>query len=193
MKRPSITGGIITAFFLACISGILLHVDSFLFPNTYYSSLRLSLASAAGAYLIYLMLTRKRRRGRLLLIACSALILSAAAASASLFSFIILSVALIWISRSLLWHQSLIAGSLDAALCGTGLLLAVFCWLNTGSVFAAVWSFFLSQSLFVLIPQIRSLAACQENEQSMEKKLSQQFESAHNNAESALSQMMGAV
>ena len=55
-------------------------------------------------------------------------------------------------NRSLLFQRSLIAIGLDGLTSAVGLMFAGYLFSKTGSVPAAFWSFFLLQSLFVLIP-----------------------------------------
>ena len=61
-------------------------------------------------------------------------------------------VTLISVNRSLLFQRSLIAIGLDGLASAVGLMFAGYLFSKTGSVPAAFWSFFLLQSLFVLIP-----------------------------------------
>ena len=56
--------------------------------------------------------------------------------------------------RSLYFHGSLPAAALDLGLVSVGLAAASWAALNTSSLAAALWSFFLVQALFCWIPDL---------------------------------------
>jgi len=195
MKRPSIIGGVIAAFCLAFIAVVLLQVDALFFPYAYYYSLKTSIASITLAYLIYLLWAKKSSHGRILLLFSVCLILGMGYLVLSLTPFILLSMFIIWLSRSLLWHRSFIAAGADGVLCGLGSIFSTFSWLHTGSLFIAIWCFFLLQALFVLIPQrfgleCFGLDTSNESESSKQMQYSEEFTRAHKSAENAIGQMM---
>jgi len=59
---------------------------------------------------------------------------------------------LVSINRSLLFQRSLVAMALDGVTSVTGLIFAGYLFNETGSVVEALWSYFLVQSIFVVIP-----------------------------------------
>ena len=62
--------------------------------------------------------------------------------------------AMIWGTRSLYFHQSLLAAFADLGLCGLGLIGALGAYLHTGSLFLSLWCLFLIQAFFVYIPSL---------------------------------------
>lgn len=66
---------------------------------------------------------------------------------------------LVWLLRCLYAHDSLLAALLDAALNGLALAAALATAVHSGSLFLCLWSFFLVQALYVLIPARGSAAA----------------------------------
>jgi hypothetical protein len=59
---------------------------------------------------------------------------------------------IVWLVRSLYFHNSLVTALLDLGLVGIGLLGGAWALINTGSAAAALWTFFLLQALFSWIP-----------------------------------------
>ena len=68
-------------------------------------------------------------------------------------TLVFVSITLIGIVRSLISYSSVFMSILDGALCFLGLGVAAWAYGATGSAFWAIWCFFLSQSLFALIPE----------------------------------------
>jgi hypothetical protein len=56
------------------------------------------------------------------------------------------------LNRSLLFHRSLVSAAFDGVVSGTGLLFAGYLFSVSGNLVVALWSFFLVQSSFVMIP-----------------------------------------
>ena len=70
----------------------------------------------------------------------------------SLISFLLVQAASIWVVRSMYFHTSVLPALLDLGLVTFGLVATAWAILQTSSVMIAIWCFFLTQSLFVLIP-----------------------------------------
>lgn len=68
-------------------------------------------------------------------------------------------VAMVTLNRLLLFQRSLVAVALDGLLSIAGLMFAGYLFSRTGSVPAALWSFFLLQSVFVMIPRSSSVTS----------------------------------
>ena len=68
---------------------------------------------------------------------------------------VLIQAGLIWLVRSLHFHDSLFTAALDFGLISVGLAAAFWALLNTGSAVAATWTFFLIQALFCLLPTPR--------------------------------------
>ena len=151
MKRPSVLAGISFAFVVAVFAipvwwGLKMAVPFFV-------AFRVITLVGYLAYCVYLLRTAKTRVGALTLATVNSVI-------ALGFSFlpvtnslmVVALVTLISVNRSLLFQRSLIAIGLDGLASAVGLMFAGYLFSKTGSVPAAFWSFFLLQSLFVLIP-----------------------------------------
>ena len=59
---------------------------------------------------------------------------------------------MIWLIRSLYFYNSLFSSFIDLALTILSLMIAVWVWSFSGSLFLSFWCFFLMQALFVFIP-----------------------------------------
>ena len=151
MKRPSVLAGISFAFVVAVFAipvwwGLKMAVPFFV-------AFRVITLVGYLAYCVYLLRTAKTRVGALTLATVNLVIVLG-------FSFLPVTnslmvgalVTLITVNRSLLFQRSLIAIGLDGLASAVGLMFAGYLYSKTGSVPAAFWSFFLLQSLFVLIP-----------------------------------------
>ena len=142
------------------------------------TALRLLAALVSLAYLLYLLRRSPERAGRAVTMAAwtvSAGLLWLAALSLSLYLFAHLL--LLWLARSLYFHQGPLAALADLGLTGLAGTAAVGAWLQSGSLFLAAWCLFLVQALFVLIPRGRGSEPSPEPDR---------FERAHRSAESAL-------
>ncbi len=105
------------------------------------------------AYLVYLLQRARARIGKLVTVAAWALLAAVNwLLPVPLFEQILLLAALTWLVRSLYFHASLISAALDFGLVAVGLAAAAWAVVNTGSLAAALWSFFLLQALFCWIP-----------------------------------------
>ena len=105
------------------------------------------------AYVLFLLMRSRVRRGRVSLLLgwlCAALAI--AVCCPSLLSMAAAHVTLIWLTRALLFHTSLLTALADLAV--SALSLAAACWtlLETGSVFASLWSLGLLQASCALLP-----------------------------------------
>ena len=69
--------------------------------------------------------------------------------------FVIAHVGLIWLARALYYHPGLVPALLDFGLCGFSVIAALATAKQTGSLFLAMWTFFLVQALFIAIPTFR--------------------------------------
>lgn len=151
MRHPKFLHGVGIALMLA-FAGAALHaaMSPFAGPT---GPLRLIVAGTALAYVIYLLAASRIRTGRF---ATFVIWLTAAVAAAylvpSLAAFLLAHTLLIWLVRSLYYRHGLLTALLDAGLSVMALAAAVWAAISTGSVFLALWCFFLVQALFVAIP-----------------------------------------
>ncbi len=151
MKSMSFLRGVGIAFAIALAVSVLFSVLTSV--GSSFAALR-SLVPAAGfAYLLILMARSPHRSGRV------TAILAWAVAAVGLWFFVpgitayfLLHGLLIWAIRSMCWYRSPLSALMDLGLTLMSLAAAVWAGQHTGSLFLSVWSLFLVQSLFVLIP-----------------------------------------
>lgn len=151
MKRPTILAGIAFAFVVA------------VFAMPAWWGLRMALPAALAfrivalsgylAYCAYLLRTAKTRVGALSLAVANLVIGMGLAFLPMTTPTVVVALAiLVVLTRSLLFQRSLVAMALDGVTSLTGLMFAGYLFSETGSVVAALWSYFLVQSVFVVIP-----------------------------------------
>jgi hypothetical protein len=153
MSKPTMLDGVTLAMVisLGAAAGSLL-LGGFI---VYGLLFELLLNGAALAYLIYLLKRSRARIGRVLVIAAWALVSFACwFFDVALLQQVLLQAGLIGLVRSLYFHGSLTGAALDFGLVSAGLAASAWALLNTGSLAAALWSFFLVQALFCWLPQL---------------------------------------
>ena len=151
MKTPGILEGTSVAIIASLASGVLGALLPILVSNA--TSVRIVIASLALAYLLFLLKRSAERSGRvLMMVAWLIVTLGAWILDISLLGFVLSQATTIWIIRSLYFHSSILPTLLDLGLIAFGLTASAWAILQTGSVVLAIWCFFLSQSLFGLIP-----------------------------------------
>lgn len=151
MKRPSLLAGIAFAFVVAIFASPLWWGLKTTLP--FFWAFRLAVLVPYLAYCTYLLLAARARIGIITLSAAN-LILGVALFSLPISNSLVVSTlaALVTLNRSLLFHRSLVSIASDGMVSGLGLLFAGYLFSATGSVPAALWSFFLVQSVFMMIP-----------------------------------------
>lgn len=182
MKAPSLFEGIVVAIGASIGGGIL----TALLPivTSEYTAVRILLSLLAISYLLYLMKRSNERIGRIVMLALWLIVtLGSLLAGTSLIYFALIQIAAIWITRSLYFHASVLPAFLDLGLACFGLVASAWAILQTGSVMAAIWCFFLTQSLFVLIPVFSSNHDTQGCSNPVEQ---DRFQSAHRVARDAV-------
>ena len=151
MKYPGIIDGVMVAVIIALGTGIAtLALGGF---TALGALINLVLPWATLVYLVYLFKRSDARTGRVVAVAAWA----AVSLACWLFDLHVSQQALaqagiIWLVRSLYFHNSLLVALLDLGLVSVGLLAGAWTLINTGSAAAALWSFFLLQSLFCWLP-----------------------------------------
>ena len=188
MKRPSILSGLAFALIATVFAVPVWWGLQTALP--FSLAFRLTLLSASLAYCFYLLRTVQNRVGTLSLatanlvigmVLCCLPVTTPSVAGA-------LAV-VITLNRSLLFHRSLIAIAFDGLVSLLGLILGSYLFAKMGSIPAVVWSFFLVQSLFVMIPRRLSEKAhpfpAREDEEQLDP-----FLRGQRQAEAALKQMM---
>ena len=153
MKKPSILDGVTLAMVIslgAAVTSLLL--GGFI---VYALLFELLLYGASLVYLLYLLKRSEARIGRVLVISAWALIsFGCWFFDVALLQQVLIQAGIIWLVRSLYFHGSLTSATLDFGLVSAGLGASAWAMVNTGSLAAALWSFFLVQALFCRLPQL---------------------------------------
>ena len=175
MKAPGMLEGITLAIGASVAGGVLAALLPILFSE--YASTQILIAGLGLGYLIYLLKRSNERTGRVVMIAFWLVAsLTCMLLEPSLLSTLLVQAALIWIVRSLYFQASVLPALLDLGLVAFGLLASAWAILQTGSVITAIWCFFLTQSLFVLIP---GFASTHDNSRYFNPVEADRFQSAH--------------
>lgn len=178
MRFPSFVEGVAVALVAAATAGLGLAALAWLLPaGTAVPALTSALAAA---YLVYLLYRAPERIGRLVVLAVWCLVtallwLSAAPASVH----ILVQAGLLSLIRALYFHAGPLGALADLGLTGLALTAALGAYLHTGSIVLAVWTLFLAQALFVLIPGRERRGATDADKD--------RFERAYREAEAACS------
>ena len=175
MKTPGIIDGILVAIVISLGAGAAkLLLGGFI---AYSSLFNLVLYAATLVYLIYLLKRSRARIGRVVVIAGWGLTsLACWFFDILLFEQVLIQAGFIWLVRSLYFHGSMISAALDFGLVSIGLAASAWTMVNTASLPAALWSFFLLQALFCWVPQLarQQSAGIQNNQREQSS-----FQSAH--------------
>ena len=175
MKSPDVIDGVIAALLITLGAGAAsLLLGGFMTHATLFGLL---LSGASLAYLLYLLKRSGARIGRVVVISAWLLLtLICWTFDAHLLEQIVLQAALIWLVRSLYFHQSVFTALLDLGLVSVGLAVSAWAMLNTGSLVASLWSFLLVQALFCWLPEL-SQGRCGDHPNSERDRST--FQSAH--------------
>ena len=151
MKSPGLLEGIVVAIGASIAGGILIALLPMV--SSEYTAIRTLLSVLAIGYMLYLMKRSNERTGRVVMISLWLIVtLGSLLLGTSLIGFALVQVASVWIVRSLYFQPSPLPALLDLGLVAFGLVTSAWAILQTGSLMTAIWCFFLTQSLFVLIP-----------------------------------------
>lgn len=181
MKTPGILKSIVFALFASIAAGIFATLLPIFLNPTITSTTIISGLSLA--YLIFLLRQTKMRRGRVLVVLLwLSLSLGSWLLNLNLTTQILLQLSNIWIVRSLYFHASILTALLDLVLIVMSAGAGVWAVIQTDSFIAAVWCFFLAQSLFVWIAEFsqRSKPPADANPSA------DHFQSAHRVAQEAV-------
>lgn len=181
MKTPSFFNGVLLAFVLSFFAAAVFAALTLVWVPGLV--IRVVIAGLGLAYILYLFRHSRDRVGRVTTVLLWTLgALAAWFFSPSLAIYLLIHAGMIWLIRALYFASGVMPALLDLGLSGLALAAAVWAAGQTGSVFLAVWSFFLVQALFVVIP--RTLRS--ERPRSDARRADDPFERAHRNAEAAL-------
>jgi hypothetical protein len=119
----------------------------------YGGALRAVIAMLGLAYVLYLVGKSGERVGRITTIVVWAVAaLVAWLAGLPLVAYVLVHVALVWLTRSLYYYSGVLPALADLGLSVLGAAFAVWAAERSGAAWLAFWCFFLAQAFFVLIP-----------------------------------------
>jgi hypothetical protein len=153
MNTPGVIDGVIVAALISVGAGVAsLLLGGFV---DYPILFQIVLYSAALTYLLYLLKRSDARVGRVVAIATwSLMTLICWLLDVHLLEQVLLQATVIWLVRSLYFHNSMFTALLDLGLISVGLAASAWAMLNTGSLVASIWSFFLVQAMFCWVPRL---------------------------------------
>ena len=187
MQRPTLLEGVLVALVLSLLAGpivVLLHslVGSLL-------AWKVVVVTLVYTYICYLLVQRGRMSGRITLgLLALAVLLAGIALDLRLTSLLLLCVALIWGIRSFAYSRSLVSAVLQGGMCVLGCGAALMVYGRSGSGALAIWSFFLVQAAFVLIPAQLTRRPTVDLSEELRGALNN-FGRAHHAAEQALNRL----
>ena len=151
MKRPGFSHGVIIAavfgFFASAAVATLMPFLGF------DGVFRLIIPALGLAYLSYLMSRSRHRVGRITTLSLWAVLaVTTWWATPPLTLYLLIHVAAIWLVRSLYFYSGVLPALMDLGLNALSVSASVWAITRSGSVFLAIWTFFLVQALFVAIP-----------------------------------------
>jgi len=152
MNRPTLARGIVGAALLALTGGALYGALTLYFPPA--AGLRVTVGLVAAAYVLQVVAFADARGGRIVVTLCwlaCAVLLAVTAPPPAL--FVVAHAGLLWLVRALCCHDGPLAALSDLLLTTLALAAAIACARHTGSVVLGLWTLFLVQAFFVVIPQ----------------------------------------
>ncbi len=150
-RQPSFARNLSAAFVLAlCGGAVLAALAPWLGGAT---ALRAVIALVAFAYVLYVIGASGERIGRITTIACWCVAAGGAwLAGLPLVGYVLVHVGLVWLVRSLYRYSGMLPALVDLALSLLGAAFGVWAAQRSGSVWLALWCFFLVQAFHTLIP-----------------------------------------
>lgn len=176
--------GVLVALVLSIAGAAMLGAGHLVVGGSF--AFKLVIALLAAAYLGFLLSRSEVKVGRMVAsgvwVAAAALILGLVESPGV---YLVLHVGLIWLIRSLYFHNGLLAALADLGLCALGLAVAVWALAQTGSMLLGIWCFFLLQALFV---GIRPIDSSRKTDQGVFQRAA--FERARRDAEKAIQRLV---
>jgi len=156
MKAPGVLEGITFAIGASLVGGILAALLPTVLDQD--TAARILISMLGLCYLLYLLKRSHERTGRIVMVSLWLIAsLSSMLLDTSLSGFLLIQAGIVWITRSLYFHASILSALIDLGLVCLALVASAWAILQTNSIVTAIWCFFLTQSLFVLIPEFTSV------------------------------------
>jgi hypothetical protein len=151
MHRPTLLEGVLVALVLSLSVSPLV-----VFLQLAIGSLlawKIGIMVLAYTYMCYLLTRSRRRSGRVTLgLLALTVLLASFVLNLRFPTILLLCVTLMWAVRSFAYSRSLVSAVLQGGVCVLGCGAALIVYGHRGSLALAIWSFFLVQAAFVLIP-----------------------------------------
>ena len=185
MKRPTFIHGVVLAAVLAFFaSAVVATLTPFVGAG---SALRLVIPAMALAYLLYLFSRSPERLGRITTLTAWAVMAAISWWMAPPMAlYLLIHVMAIWLIRSLYFYSGVMPALMDLGLSALSITAAVWALTRSGSIFLAVWCFFLVHALFVAIPPALSSKRGAEGAAQADN---ERFEAARRQADAAVRQL----
>jgi len=152
MSKPTFLEGIGVALVASLAGSVVFTALAPAFAGA--AVLRLMVAGIGLGYVLYLLRRSRERVGRVSVVALWGVVATGLwLLHPPLSLYLVAHIGLIWLVRSLYFFASALSALADLALSGLSLAAGVWAAEHTGSLFLAIWCFFLLQALFVAIPQ----------------------------------------
>jgi len=185
MKRLTFFNGVAAAAVLAFFSSVGFVVLTPILTLAFLS--KLGVPVLALIYISYLFAHSSERVGRVATLTLwSILVVFAWVFNPPFTVYLLLHVGAVWLIRSLYFYSSIVPALMDLGLNVLSIATAIWAITQSGSVFLAVWCFFLVQALFVAIPSTLNNRAGRTQTQEF---VSANFECANQRAEAAVNQL----
>jgi hypothetical protein len=155
MKQPTFFEGVVVAIVASVSGSAIALVLTPLFGRG--GMAQLLITGISFTYLIYLLARSPERVGRITTVMLWIGITAIAwFAGLPVLLLGLVQVAFLWLIRSLYFYSSVLSALMDLGLTVLSLVVAFWAGTHSSSLFLGLWSFFLMQALFVVIPrQIR--------------------------------------
>ena len=152
MKQPTFPEGVAVALAASLAGGAVYSALDVVFPGA--PVLRLLIAGISLVYVIYLLGRSPERVGRVTAVAVWLIVAGVLwFTHPPLPLYLCMHLGAIWLIRSLYFYSSMLSALADLGLNSLALSAAIWAITRTNSVFLGIWSFFLVQALFVVIPK----------------------------------------
>jgi hypothetical protein len=184
MKRPTFFYGIVVALTMAIAAAALFSTLAPLLGAG--TALRLIVPVMGLAYLVCLFRRSAVSTGRITTFALWFVVSAITWLIAPPIAvYVLIHAGLLWLVRSLYFYSSAFPALLDLGLSALSVSAAAWAMTRSGSLFLAIWCFFLVQAAFVVIPQRLGLPAGGDADEINDDA----FERARRRADAALKQL----
>jgi hypothetical protein len=151
MHRPTLLEGVLVALVLSLSASPLVVLGQLAVGSLL--AWKIAIMVLAYTYMCYLLARSERRSGRVTLgLLALAVLLASLLFNLRFPTILLLCGTLVWAMRSFAYSRSLVSAALQGGVCVLGCSAALMVYGHSSSLALAIWSFFLAQAAFVLIP-----------------------------------------